>query len=38
MVTNNDRERRLRLLVFGGVAVGLLLMLVVFVVVGKFAS
>jgi hypothetical protein len=32
------RERRLRWLVFGGVGLGLLVMLVVFVVVGKLAG
>ena len=34
----DERERRLKVLVFGGVGLGLLVMLVVFVVVGKLAS
>ena len=38
MTAEDDRERRLTLLVFGGVSAGLLLMLVVFVVVGKLAT
>jgi hypothetical protein len=38
MTDDEARERRLRWLVFGGVGAGLLVMLVVFVVVGKLAS
>jgi hypothetical protein len=38
LVTADDRERRLKLLVFGGVVVALLVMAGVFVVVGKLAS
>jgi hypothetical protein len=38
VVTTDDRERRLKLLVFGGVVVALLVMAGVFVVVGKLAS
>jgi len=34
----DDRERRLRWLVFGGVTACLLVMLVIFVVVGKLAG
>lgn len=37
-MTDDARERRLKILVFGGVTLGLLVMLAVFVVVGKLAT
>jgi hypothetical protein len=38
MGAEEDREQRLRRLVFGGVTLGLLVMLAVFVLVGKLAA